>query len=547
MASKLQQGARLDTSMAPTQESVNLDPSSWVMSWGRGRIRLYLVALQAMGEGVICALAILLAFLMYQSWPESLGQVHKTPLTLFPLFYQVLRSPEFASFLPLFLLSPVIHLLIFHWLQLYRPNIGDTRPFGATWTIFKGALTGTAILLMLAHAYQTTQSASTVRSFPSLFFMYQNALVFFGVLIYHAATLILLLCLRAFGIARTRVAVVYHDQRPNALYHALQSPTSEYNLIGEIPLQDKHTKKNPSNISAPLGALDSLKKLINTHNLDEIILALDPGVLSTDQRLDVAQTCWQMGAALKMLTPFQPFFRTSARPEQIGDVSLLHVQNLGLYATWPQILKRAMDIAASFTALMLLSPIMILFAILIKLDSPGPIFFVQERVGLNGRIFRMFKFRSMRSDADSKANVEKHKAYVQQLIQGDKEHEVDEDGNPIYKITNDPRITKLGHFIRKTSIDELPQLFNALRGDMSLVGPRPPIQYEVDEYKDWHNKRLLIRPGITGLWQVSGRNRLSFDEMVKLDIMYIEQWSLWFDIKILLKTIPVILKIDQSF
>jgi lipopolysaccharide/colanic/teichoic acid biosynthesis glycosyltransferase len=148
----------------------------------------------------------------------------------------------------------------------------------------------------------------------------------------------------------------------------------------------------------------------------------------------------------------------------------------------------------------------------------------------------MIKFRSMRTGADTKI----HQEYLQKMIQNGEHSEVDADGKPVYKIVNDPRITRLGRFIRKTSIDELPQFINVLRGDMSLVGPRPPIQYEVDAYKDWHMKRLYIRPGITGLWQVSGRSDLSFDDLVRLDFYYIETWSIWLDLTILARTIPVV-------
>ena len=250
-----------------------------------------------------------------------------------------------------------------------------------------------------------------------------------------------------------------------------------------------------------------------------------------------------MGAALKMVTPFQPFFRTSARPEMIGDVSVLHVENVGLYATWPQAAKRALDITISLATLILASPLLLLTVLAIKLDSRGPVFFVQRRVGLNGRTFPMIKFRSMRTDNDAS----QHKAYLKGLIKGGEAQAVDEQGKPVYKIKSDPRVTRVGRFIRKTSIDELPQLVNALLGHMSLVGPRPPIEYEVAEYEDWHLNRLHIRPGLTGLWQVSGRNRLSFEQMVRLDIDYIENWSLWLDLKILLKTIPVLLKSGEGY
>ncbi|MCC6142703.1 MAG: sugar transferase [Candidatus Hydrogenedentes bacterium] len=516
-----------------------LDPSTWAVTWGRGRKRTMLPALQVVGEGTVVALSVLIAYLMYASWPPSLGVVSVGFSNLVATLVNVVNAVEFRPFLPLFLLAPIIHLLLFQWLGLYGASLGETRPFGDTWKIVRGTVLGSLVIVMLAYAYGMTRNAQ-FSTYTPLFFLYEAMLVFFGVLLFHSASLIGVLCLHSLGLGHTRTAVIHGRDLPDTLLSALSMPTSSYRLVGAVSLDAADAALEGVK---HLGPLSQLHALINRHDLDEVILAVDPGMLTTEQRLSVAQTCWQMGTELKMVTPFHPFFRTNARPEMVGDVSVLHVENMGLYATMPQLLKRAMDIVLASIGLIVVSPIMILTAILIRIDSPGPIFFVQERVGLNGRTFRMIKFRSMRADSDPKI----HQEYLQQLIRGDQANAVDEDGKPIYKIARDPRITRFGQFIRKTSIDELPQAFNVLRGEMSLVGPRPPIQYEVDEYQDWHMKRLHIRPGITGLWQVSGRNRLSFDQMVQLDIAYIEQWSLWLDLKILIKTVPVLLKIDQSF
>lgn len=190
-------------------------------------------------------------------------------------------------------------------------------------------------------------------------------------------------------------------------------------------------------------------------------------------------------------------------------------------------LKRLFDITVSFILIVLLSPIYLLTAISIIIDSRGKIVFKQHRIGKNGKTFSMYKFRSMVSNADE----------LREKLLG-----INEMSGKAFKIRYDPRVTKVGRFIRKYSIDELPQLFNVLKGDMSLVGPRPPLPSEVKEYDDWEWRRLEVIPGITGLWQVSGRSDLSFDQWVKLDVYYIENWSIYFDIKLLLKTIPVLVK-----
>jgi exopolysaccharide biosynthesis polyprenyl glycosylphosphotransferase len=189
------------------------------------------------------------------------------------------------------------------------------------------------------------------------------------------------------------------------------------------------------------------------------------------------------------------------------------------------VLKRTMDIVLSLLGLLLLSPLFAVIALLIKLESPGPVIFKQERIGRGRTPFTMFKFRSMCVDA------EVLKAQLAAL---------NEARGPLFKIQHDPRLTRIGRVIRKYSLDELPQLWNVLKGDMSLVGPRPPVQSEVEQYSAEAYKRLEIRPGITGLWQVSGRSNLSFDEMLKLDIYYIWNWSLSQDLKILLRTFPIV-------
>ncbi len=208
-------------------------------------------------------------------------------------------------------------------------------------------------------------------------------------------------------------------------------------------------------------------------------------------------------------------------------------------STTLRMIKRSIDVAGSLLALALLSPIFAIIAIAIRLSSKGPILFRQDRVGQYGKHFSFLKFRSMYFQNDAKI----HKDYVHRLISGQNSGKGEEKSAAVYKIKNDPRITPVGRFIRKTSLDELPQFFNVLKGEMSLVGPRPPIPYEVEVYEIWHRRRFLeAKPGITGLWQVEGRSRTKFDEMVRLDLRYAKTWSPWLDIKILLRTPGAVLK-----
>ena len=213
--------------------------------------------------------------------------------------------------------------------------------------------------------------------------------------------------------------------------------------------------------------------------------------------------------------------------------------------TMARVIKRAMDLVGSCVGLIVLSPLFLGIAVAIKLSSPGPVLFRQRRVGQHGVPFTFVKFRSMYAANDSAI----HKEYIKRLIAGNVHGGVSEAGDTVvYKITEDPRVTRVGRFLRRTSLDELPQLLNVLRGEMSLVGPRPPIPYEVDSYDVWHRRRVLeVKPGITGLWQVNGRSALPFDDMVRLDLQYAEAWSVWLDIKILLRTPRAVVSRDGAY
>ncbi len=229
-------------------------------------------------------------------------------------------------------------------------------------------------------------------------------------------------------------------------------------------------------------------------------------------------------------------------PEEYGSGANDHSANIKLYPEMqkrenarkvPLAIKRAIDLAGSAAALVFLSPVFAAVAMAIKLTSKGPVLFRQERLGQHGKSFTVLKFRSMRTDCDAKI----HQQYVEQFIAGQVSGNSETAAKPVFKIQKDPRVTPIGRFIRKTSLDELPQFWNVLRGDMSLVGPRPPLAYEFRKYEVWHRRRVLeIKPGITGLWQVEGRSRTRFDEMVRLDLKYARAWSVWLDLKILAQT-----------
>lgn len=234
------------------------------------------------------------------------------------------------------------------------------------------------------------------------------------------------------------------------------------------------------------------------------------------------------------------------RPDRVADIKLYSdISRTDSKKRLPMIVKRVIDIVGSSLLLLLLSPVLAVIAVVIKLTSKGPVVFEQDRLGQFGKQFKCLKFRTMYANNDPKI----HQEFIQKFISGKDEKNKKKDAEPaVYKITNDPRITPIGRFLRKTSLDEFPQFWNVLRGEMSLVGPRPPVPYEFEVYDHWHRRRVLeVRPGVTGLWQVSGRSRTCFDDMVRLDLRYAKSWSLWLDVKILLATPFAVFTGDGAF
>jgi exopolysaccharide biosynthesis polyprenyl glycosylphosphotransferase len=272
-----------------------------------------------------------------------------------------------------------------------------------------------------------------------------------------------------------------------------------------------------------LGRAKDLPQLLENEVIDEVIFALSQEELRNMG--DLFLLCEERGITVRVTIDFFPHIISKTHLEEMDGLPLL------TFSTTPKnelllILRRTFDVIGSIVLILFLSPLLLLIIILIRLESPGPVIYRQVRVGLNGRKFTFYKFRSMVQGADKL----KHDLTAYNIM-----------GGPVFKMRDDPRVTRVGRFLRKSSLDELPQLINVLRGDMSFVGPRPPIPEEVEQYQGWQRRRLSMKPGITGLWQISGRNQIDFDQWMKLDLEYIDNWSLWLDVKILLKTIPTVI------
>jgi exopolysaccharide biosynthesis polyprenyl glycosylphosphotransferase len=273
------------------------------------------------------------------------------------------------------------------------------------------------------------------------------------------------------------------------------------------------------------GPLQDVLTLLRTLAVDEVIIALP---IASNYRFaqQVIDWCKQQGIAVAFESRlFENSLRSSPLDARLHNTITLYDATR---SAWADALKRTIDIIVSACALIALSPILITVAVLIKVQSPGPIFFLQERLGIGKRRFKIYKFRTMVQNAESLLKNLEH---------------LNQSGGPTFKLSRDPRITPLGAFLRKTSLDELPQLFNVLIGDMSLVGPRPlPLRDYEGFSQDWHRRRFSVRPGITCIWQITGRSSITFERWMELDMDYIDRWSIWLDLSILVKTIPAIIR-----
>lgn len=306
------------------------------------------------------------------------------------------------------------------------------------------------------------------------------------------------------------------------------SATTGYELIGYVadpPEQDAPKPRFTQRISAThLGPLSALPMEVARHNVDHIIVALP--FWQHRALPSVVQMCSQLGIDFQVVPDFYELSFDRVTIQELRGTPLIGLRENQIQGAnyW---IKRVLDVALVLLTMPVWGSLAIVVALLIKLTSRGPVIYRQTRIGHHGAPFEFLKFRTMVANADDL------KAQLMDQNEG---------SGPMFKIKNDPRVTPLGRFLRKTSLDEIPQFWNVLRGDISLVGPRPAIPEEVFQYETWHKRRLEVTPGLTGLWQATGRSDTSFDEMVRLDIYYAEHWSLWLDIRILLATIPSVLR-----
>lgn len=334
---------------------------------------------------------------------------------------------------------------------------------------------------------------------------------------------------RAHGHNVRNMLIVGTNRRALHFAKTIQSrPDLGYCILGFADTQWEGSEDLKQHGYTILSDLESLPEFIRHTVVDEVVLALPIRSFHTSSA-QLAELCEQQGIIVRLLSDIFDLKTGRSRGDEVGTSTFL--MHYSQPEGWPLTVKRIFDFTVSLALIILLGPLLLLTALLIKLTSPGPVFFVQKRVGYNKRPFYICKFRTMVADAEHKLQEIEH---------------LNEVSGPVFKIKNDPRLTPIGAFLRRTSIDELPQLFNVLLGDMSLVGPRPLQVRDYDLFtkqgEDWQRRRFSVRPGITCLWQVNGRSSLPFEQWMELDLEYVQQWSLWLDFEILARTIPAVFK-----
>ncbi len=462
------------------------------------------------GDQALIFLSFVLAYWMryIADWPDALKPI----ITEVPTYHYV----EFYAFLPVTLLLMLVLLVLFEMKRLYRlPRGSGVLDYAGI--IVSSTLTGVALLIVLVFLYRPFYYSRLIFAFAGL-----------NVIVLLTLWRLLLLGIRHWcwsqGIGQERVLVVGGNGLSYQVMNGLAAqPHLGYRLVGYLSDQPACNTARESTIYRYLGQIDSLKTMVRTHGIHQVILALpfwEHGKLP-----QLVQACRTLSVDYRVVPDLYELSFDRVDVQQISGVPLLGLKEVSLKG-WNLALKRMLDVGMVVLSMPVTLPLTLLLALLIRLDSPGPALFRQIRIGKDGLPFVCYKFRTMVRDAD------KQKEALSRLNEAD---------GPLFKIRHDPRVTRIGRFLRRSSLDELPQLWNVLRGEMSLVGPRPGLPEEVRQYEPWHYRRLEVTPGLTGLWQVLGRSTTTFDEMVRLDIYYAENWSVGTDLRILLMTIPAVI------
>ncbi|MBI4790941.1 MAG: undecaprenyl-phosphate glucose phosphotransferase [Chloroflexi bacterium] len=421
----------------------------------------------------------------------------------------------YSAYIPLAIVLTIFCIAIFRIEGLYFPARGRTF-LDEVYALINGTTTATLLIMAVTFFVRPLVYSRAV-------YVYAALLIVILLAAARAIERLIRPRLRKRGIGVDRVLIVGTGEVGRALMrNIVAQPDLAYHIVGFV---DDNYERGHTDIGRlkALGGTENLRDLLRDCLVDEVIVTLP--WTAREKIITIMELCQRMGVAAQVVPDLFQLSLGRVAMDDVGGIPLISVRETKI-GTWNSAIKRLIDLLGSTALIVLFAPLMALIAILIRTDSAGPIIFRQKRIGRGGRPFIAYKFRSMRLGA------EEEMAHLTNLNEAD---------GPLFKIRNDPRHTRIGRWLRRMSLDELPQLFNVLRGEMSLVGPRPPLLAEVERYQDWHKQRLQVSPGMTGLWQVSGRSELPFDEQCMLDIYYIENWSPWLDMWIMLRTIPTVL------
>ncbi len=431
------------------------------------------------------------------------------------------NNVPYSAYLSLVILQTLVLLLAMRREGSY--DVRRTRPlFDELYGVLNATTTAIMLVIVFVFFYRSL-------FYSRIMFVYAGILIVVLVGTARLVRRMVLGRLRQAGQGVDRLLVVGAGEVGRAVMrNIIAQPELGYQIIGFLDDDPTKSYTDIGPIKA-LGPIENLAEVIKTYDIHQVSITLPWQYHRKTVRLVLEAE--EAGVRARVVPDLFQLSLGGVDVETINGIPLISIKQTALTG-WNLMIKRALDLSLSLIIMLLTAPLWALIAIAIKLDSPGPVFFTQERAGKYGRPFKVYKFRSMYMGAEA----EQPKLMTQNEASG-----------PLFKIRDDPRRTRVGRFIRRTSLDELPQFINVVRGEMSIVGPRPALFSEVAQYQDWQRKRLEIQPGITGLWQVSGRSDLTFDEMVMLDIYYGENWSLGADIRIMLRTIPQILFGDGAY
>ncbi len=431
---------------------------------------------------------------------------------------QGFHNTPFYSFAP-FVISIVLGLILILALRgLYSIRLTGTF-FRQVRTIASSATIGAAILITYYFIFLPPSNSRLIVPFVwimAIIVLSLGRLIVAGVMG----------MLYRLGLGETHLLVVGSGRLGKIMMQNIAAnPALGYSIVGFLHDMDE-VNESPGDFGRfkMLGTLEDLGLVIQSMQVDEVIIALPASM--NEQAIKMVKLCERFGASFKLVPDLYELTLSRVNMENIEGIPLLNIKQISLN-TWQNFVTRLVDVVGSMFILIITTPLWLFIALAIRLDSEGPVIYTQTRIGQNGRLFKMFKFRSMIKDAERK----QRQLWALNQAQG-----------PMFKIKDDPRVTRFGKFLRRMSLDEFPQFINIIKGDMSLVGPRPPLPDEVTLYEEWHKERLTIKPGLSGLWQVRGRSEISFDEGVLMDLYYIQNWSLHLYFQILFRTIPAVIR-----